>query len=115
MDKEMMLEWIEIFWKPAVAGNKQLYLILDECRPHSTTLVRKTFADRQQMSNLIPNGHTSKLQPIDVGINKPFITFIRGHFHAWLAVNRRTRPSRKDVSGWVSGVWKTISESVARN
>jgi hypothetical protein len=51
---------------------------------------------------------------MDVGINKPFKSFIRGHFHDWLVTNRKTRPSRKDVVGWVSGAWKTISDLVVR-
>ncbi len=115
MDEELMLEWIEKVWKPEVEGNEQTYLILDECRTHLTTSVRNAFAECRTEIELIPGGYTSKLQPMDVGINKPFKNHIRAEFHNWLVVNRKTRPSRQSVSEWVSGAWNAISASVVRN
>jgi DDE superfamily endonuclease len=115
MDEPLMLEWIEKIWKPAVKDNKQTYLIMDECRTHLATSVWKAFADCCTEIDLIPGGFTSKLQPMDVEINKPFKNFICAHFHDWLVANRMMRPSRLDIAGWVSGAWGNLSASVIRN
>jgi hypothetical protein len=39
MDEQLMLEWIEKIWKPAVKDNKQTYHIMDEYQIHLTTSV----------------------------------------------------------------------------
>jgi DDE superfamily endonuclease len=72
MDKPLMLEWIEKIWKPEVKDKQQAYLILDECRTHLTKSDQNAFAACQTEIELIPGGYTSKLQPMDVGINIPF-------------------------------------------
>jgi DDE superfamily endonuclease len=117
MDETLMLEWVEKVWKPEVEGKGVTYLILDECRTHLTIAVRNAFTKCRTEVELIPGGYTSKLQPMDVGINKPFKNFIRAEFHDWLVVNRnrKTRPSRQEVSWWVREAWNNVSDSVVRN
>jgi DDE superfamily endonuclease len=98
-----------------VKDKQQTYLILDECCTHLTKSVRNAFTACKTEVGLIPGGYTSKLQPMDVGINKPFKNNIRAQFHDWLVTNRKNRPSRQNVSWWVSGAWNAISASIVRN
>jgi transposase-like protein len=116
MDESLMLEWIEKVWKPlAKLNNKVKYMILDECRSHLTAAVRKAFADCNTEVDLIPGGYTSKLQPLDVGINKPFKGYVSDDFTDWLIVNRNRKPTRQDVSMWILNGWNRVSEQIVLN
>ncbi len=115
MDAALMLEWIEKIWKPCTLYNKISYLILDECRSHMTAEVRKAFADCNTEVDLIPGGYTSRLQPMDVGLNKPFKGYVSDNFTDWLIVNRNVKPTRQDVSGWILNGWDRVSEQIVLN
>jgi DDE superfamily endonuclease len=73
---KLMLEWIEKVWKPSISCNKTSYLILDECRSHLTACNTEV--------DLIPGGYTSRLQPMDIGLNKPFKKYVPDSFTDWL-------------------------------
>ena len=60
LDEDMMMEWTDLVWQPATEGNL-LYLLKEI---NTTSLV-------------IPGGSTSKIQPLDVCLNKPFKAFAR--------------------------------------
>jgi transposase-like protein len=115
MDEALMLEWIEKVWKPSISCNKISYLILDECRSHLTAAVRKAFADCNTEVDLIPGGYTSRLQPMDVGLNKPFKGYVRDNFTDWLIENRNVKPTRQDVSKWIMNGWSRVSEQIVLN
>jgi DDE superfamily endonuclease len=53
--------------------------------------VRKAFADCNTEVDLIPGGYTSKLQPMDAGLNKPFKGHVIDNFTDWLIVNRNKK------------------------
>ncbi len=115
MDEELMLEWIDKVWKPSKEHDKIAYLILDECRSHMTADVRKAFADCNTEVDLIPGGYTSTLQPLDVGLNKPFKGYVSDNFTDWLINNRNMKPSRQDVSGWIDNGWNRVPEQIVLN
>jgi DDE superfamily endonuclease len=115
MDEALMLEWINKIWRPATLGNNITYLILDECRSHLTVAVRKAFADCNTEVDLVPGGYTSKLQPMDVGLNRPFKGYVSDNFTDWLIVNRNKKPTRQDVSAWIYSGWNRLSEQIVIN
>jgi DDE superfamily endonuclease len=71
-----------VVWKPFIAAREgnQTYLILDECRTHMTAKIAKAFAKLEMEVDFIPGGCMAKLQPMDVGINKPFKNYGRQIF-----------------------------------
>jgi DDE superfamily endonuclease len=79
-----MFEWIEIIWKPEAKDKQQTYLILDKCHRHLTEPLRNAIVACQTEIELMSGGYSSKLQPVDVGINKPFKNNIQAQFHDWL-------------------------------
>jgi DDE superfamily endonuclease len=115
MDEALMLEWIEKMWKPSISRNKISYVILDECRSHLTAEVRKAFADCNTEVDLIPGGYTSRLQPMDVGLNKPFKGYVRDKFTDWLIENRNVKPTRQNVSKWIMNGCSRVSEQIVLN
>jgi hypothetical protein len=56
---------------------------------------------------MIPGGYTSKLQVMDVGINKPFQDLMRDTYDEWfMGVNiRSAKPNRTDIAKWVVNTW----------
>ncbi len=115
MDEELMLEWIQKVWKPTTQHNTFSYLILDECRSHLTAKVRAAFAECNTEVDLIPGDYTSKLQPMDVGANKPFKGYVSDNFTDWLIVNRNKKPTRQDVSGWIRDGWMRLPKQIVLN
>jgi DDE superfamily endonuclease len=94
----------------SISCNKILYLILDECWSHLTAEVRKAFADCNTEVDLIPGDYTSRLQPMDVGLNKPFKGYVCDNYTDWLNKNRNRKPTRQDVLKWIMNGWSRVSE-----
>ena len=59
-------------------------LILDSAGAYLTSDVRRALADLNTVLVIIPGGYTSKLQPMDVGANKPWKDRVRGAVEDWL-------------------------------
>jgi hypothetical protein len=64
---------------------------------------------------IIPAGYTCKLQPMDVGVNKPFKGYIKHKYMEWMVLNRNLKPSRASVSEWIDGAWNHLSQNILIN
>jgi hypothetical protein len=118
MDEQRMIDWIKKVWIPFVLKRSGLcLLILDEARAHMTSGVLRLLSENRTLVQFIPGGYTSKLQVLDVGINRPFkmaygdayFTFVQN----WLGSNSagsKPKPTRKDVSYWIATGWDAINE-----
>jgi len=78
MDEDMMLKWIDLVWEPATEGKCAL-LVLDSFSAHVTNDVKKCLKEINTVPLVITGGCTSKIQPLDVCLNKPFKAFCREH------------------------------------
>ena len=76
MNKELMLEWIERVWKPWVVHSGLMdngsLLIMDRFAGHMVESVVDALGSCGTDVEFIVGGYTSKLQVLDVGINRPF-------------------------------------------
>ena len=74
MNKDEMIWWIENVWtQRARRGvNPRSLLVLDSFTAHKTDAVKKWFHKKNTDLAAIPGGLTSRLQPLDVSLNKPF-------------------------------------------
>lgn len=62
-------------------------------------------------------GYTSKLQVLDVGINKPFKDHFREKNIQFL-IDRATldvKPKRQDIARWAYQAWESISQPAILN
>jgi transposase len=78
MNEEEMLYWIENVWvKRAPLSNPQSLLVLDSFSAHIVDSVKRRFGEKRTNLAVIPGGLTSRLQPLDVAINKSFKAKVR--------------------------------------
>ena len=71
MDEELMLRWIKDIYLRHTDKERSL-LVMDSFRAHLTDNVKKSLRKGNTVPAIIPGGCTSKIQPLDVSINKPF-------------------------------------------
>ena len=89
--------------------------VLDRWGPHHTDEAFQIAAENNIDLVIIPGGLTGKIQPGDIGWNKPFKDAIRESWRKWMAKQkpnekgRITAPTRSHVVKWVSDAWKGIS------
>ena len=69
----VMHDWIDNVWTERnPLGNPQSLLILDAFKGHLVDSIKHRFSEKNTHLAVIPCGMTSKLQPLDVAINKNF-------------------------------------------
>ena len=73
VNESEMLWWIERVWTSRNPfGNSRSLLVLDSFRGHTVDNVKNRLIEKNTNIAIIPGGCTSKLQPLDVSINKSF-------------------------------------------
>ena len=74
INENEMFWWVENVWtKRANRGNNpRSLLVLDSFTAHKTEAVKQRFYEKRTDLAVIPGGLTSRLQPLDVSLNKPF-------------------------------------------
>lgn len=76
MDTDLMFRWLKAIVLPYTKGRKTL-LVMDSFSAHEDTkLLEKAKAENIDIV-VIPGGCTSKIQPLDVCLNKPFKSILR--------------------------------------
>lgn len=75
MNENEMLFWIENVWtKRERFSNPNSLLVLDSFSAHIVDSVKRRFSEKHTNIAVIPGGLTSRLQPLDVSVNKSFKT-----------------------------------------
>ena len=78
MNENEMLYWIENVWvKRARLSNPQSLLVLDSFSAHIVDSVKRRFSEKNTNIAVIPEGLTSRLQPLDISMNKSFKAKVR--------------------------------------
>lgn len=122
-DERVMLQWISVCWIPYIDNMRReldepgslFYLILDECRTHLTPKVKNMFDDSNTVIEFIPGGYTSRLQTMDVGINKPFKGILHKNYNTWVIEHGYKKVVRTDVAGWIMRSWESITVATIQN
>ena len=102
MDGELMLRWIKDIYLKFTKKDRSM-LVLDSFRGHLTDKVKKSLRKGNSVMAVIPGGCTSKLQPLDVSINKPFKTELR---NSWRAYIREASKTARDAGERVKSATK---------
>jgi DDE superfamily endonuclease len=110
-----MLQWVEKVWRPSVAQFYCSHLLLDCCTSHLKTVVKAAFNDCNMEVDFIPKGYTCKVQPMDVGINKPVKNYTNHQFEEWLIANNGKNPRRQEIAWWIWNGWSQQIETIVQN
>ncbi|CAG8608689.1 700_t:CDS:2 [Diversispora eburnea] len=112
MNEEEMLWWIENVWVSRNPfNNTRSMLVLDSFRGHIEDSVKNRLAEKNTNIAVIPGGCTSKLQPLDVAINK-----VRERYNEWMSssikiltpAGRIKKPSYSTVATWIKESWDEV-------
>ena len=76
MREDFMIRWIKEILRPYTQRRPAL-LVMDSFSAHITTSVRSELERINAFPAIIPGGCTSKAQPLDVVINKPYKDMVR--------------------------------------
>jgi hypothetical protein len=116
-DEEVMLDWIDRVWKREVAvdTNEIYYLLLDSFTTQMTGPVRRAFEECNTKVDFIPPGYSSKLQILDVGVNRPFKIGMRMQVDDWVCNSTVKKTTRIDVSTWIENAWSSITKATVVN
>ena len=114
-DEKQFVKFISLLPK-----NKKILLILDNFKGHKTEYVYKYINDNYPLIEMLslPPNTTSILQPLDVGINKTFKTYIKEFYLAWLIENFNKNKALPKLPKklrtnllvkWIQTSWKNIT------
>ena len=114
MDEDVMLEWIERVWTPYVASidSDHSFLLMDQFKGHMVGSVLDKLAQNGTEAEFIVGGYTSKLQTMDVGVNRPFKAKMGQLFDDFVKARRADeKPTRKNIANWISEAWNCLEST----
>ena len=95
MDGTLMLRWVKEIYLNHTGGKKSL-LVMDTFSAHCSDEIMNLLSKHHSSVALIPGGCTSKLQPPDVSLNKPFKQVCRQEFQTYCRSQLATMSSSAD-------------------
>ena len=120
-DEKIMKEWISTEWNssfknPPTAGSSGKLLVADVHTAQQTNDVKAALSRRNTKLSNVPPGCTSRVQVLDVSVNKPFKTQVRDQFEEHLIENMErvmngeilVRERRILTTRWVANAWSYI-------
>ena len=126
MDEKLMLVYLQKVWRPYInqvaeelgLTDTTSLLVLDSFKAHTTDAVKETLEEMNIKAPVIPGGCTSKVQPLDVCVNKPFKQFLKSSWAQYLkqAVAstqdgcKVKTATRQEVTDWVIRAWQAMKE-----
>jgi hypothetical protein len=119
-DTPTMAKWVDLVYGPYVAKNTENFshLIMDDYSAHKVKVVTDKIKNTGSLVSIMPGGSTSRVQVLDVGINKPFKDKFRTAWTQWMITENRQNNlsvSRPLLAQWVSSVWKSIDTTTVEH
>ena len=122
-DENNMLEWVEVILVPYLqekAEGAPAVILLDHFSAHWTDEVDARIRELGVQPYKIPPGCTGVVQPIDVGIGKPFKDRVRTKWWDWMidqGAEAATLKSASRTQGcqWVAESWEEVTPDIVRN
>lgn len=123
MDSRVLDVWFEKVYRPYAESVGNAVLLLDKYKCHSG----QEFVDKARAIGshvrIIPGGHTSVLQPLDVGVNRPFKCRYYSACQRWKigAYQRQGGsgpmpiPDRNQVIDWLAEIWASFPTEIVQS
>ena len=110
MDADVMLRWFKAVILPYVkAKKKRGLLLIDSFSAHETDEFLELARANNVDVSIIPGGCTTKIQPLDVCLNKPFKSILRQHWVKYIDAmvaatpnpTKLTTTSKVTICDWI--------------
>ena len=111
MNQGVMVKWLRLH-SARLQGTGRM-LLLDSFSGHKTQSVREQARECDISIDYIPPGTTSSLQPLDVGIMKPFKDGIRARWKCYMVTNQQ-KPGFQQLLDWVASSWNAVGADVVK-
>lgn len=116
VEKTVFSYWVDKIWKPFCENKDHTYLLMDEFAVHLMAHCVNRIQDCGTEVDFILGGYTSKLQVLDVGVNKPFKYYVKEAYEKFMINNTaRNKVSRLDVATWVVEAWHKVTPETITN
>ena len=108
VDHRVFKNWIDQVWAPfALEKGDMTYLLMDKFSVHLMASCSNQIKGCGTTIDYILGGYTSKLQVMDVGVNKPFKGYARQAYENFMIGNiENTKVRREDIVQGLSLVGK---------
>ena len=112
-------EWANYFINPPTPGSSGKILLADVHRAQQTANVKKLLQNKSILLIIVLPGCTSRVQPLDVSMNKPFEHAVREQFEKHLSENLHLYTENKLpvserralTTKWVAEGWEKVSRN----
>ena len=98
---------------PAEIRNKKILIVHDNFEAHITSPVEIQIERLGYSTFCLPPNSTYACQPLDVGINKPFKTFLKEQYISYLVnsvgQNVDTKVNKNKLVQWIKATWERIT------
>ena len=97
VDHRVFKNWIDQVWAPfALEKGDNTYLLMDEFSAHFMPSCSNQINGCGTTIDYILGGYTSKLQVMDVGVNKPLMGYVRQAYENLMIGNIESRKVRRE-------------------
>ena len=126
MDEKLMDVYLNRIWRQHTKKQRAL-LVMDKFKAHVTDSVTKCLEELNSVAAIVPGDCTSKVQPLDVSINKPVKEHLR---RSWtihgladkeleddedaVSFKKLKPPSKQEVLDWIVAAWKDAASKVVQ-
>lgn len=112
-DAIVMAYWVRECLVPHKPTNVPGIIMLDNFSAHQVSSIRRQISDNSWLQLNLPPNMTSRVQILDVGINKSFKGRMKGHYNDFMALNWNNNPkvTRRLMGTWVADSWAAVPRS----
>jgi hypothetical protein len=110
MNQQVMVKWLDL--NRQILQQPRQVLLLDSFAVHKTQLVRDHALNCGIVLDFIPPSMTSTLQPLDVGLMKPFKDGLRKRWTAFTRPLESVKPGLQHLLVWIKESWDEIRREV---
>jgi hypothetical protein len=118
VDTDIFLQWIEKVWQPFALekGGEPTHLLMDDFTVHKVGRCVDAIKNCGTEVDFVLPGYTSRLQVLDVGVNKPFKDYMRGYWEDYMVANvDNPKVQRHHIAQWVEMAWARVSIQTITN
>lgn len=115
-NENVMAVWVDQCLKDYLKDiSSPTLLMMDNFSAHQTSATRNLISNLGTSMLMPPPNMTSKVQILDVGINKPFKDYMRSLYNDFLLNNPTDKVTKVLISKWIADSWEKIPEEFVIN